>query len=80
MNLDAIKKYFPHAFKANDVKSLIIGLVVYALIAFVAGLVLGFLGIIPIIGFVFGVIGWLVEIYCIAGVILTILAFLKIVQ
>lgn len=80
MNLEAIKKYFPHAFKANDVKSLIIGLVVYAVIAFVAGLVLGLLGIIPIIGFVFGVIGWLVEVYCVAGVILTILAFLKIVK
>lgn len=80
MNLDAIKKYFPHAFKANDVKSLIIGLVVYALIAFVAGLVLGFLGIIPIIGFVCGIVGWLVDIYCIAGVILSILVFLKIVK
>ena len=80
MNFNAVKKYFPHAFKANDVKDLIIGLVVYALIAFVAGLVLGLLGIIPILGFIFRVIGWLVEIYCIAGVILSILVFLKIVQ
>lgn len=80
MNLDPIKKYFPHAFKAVDVKSLIINLVVYAVIAFVAGLVLGLLGILPIIGFVFGILGWLVELYCTAGVILTILVFLKIVQ
>lgn len=80
MNFDPIKKYFPHAFKANDVKYLVIGLVVYALIAFVAGLVLGLLGIIPILGFIFRVIGWLVEVYCIAGIILSILVFLKVVQ
>ena len=80
MNLDAIKKYFPHAFRVNDVKSLIINLLIYAVIAFVTGIVLGILGIIPIIGFVVGIIGWLVEIYCTVGVILAILVFLKIVQ
>ena len=80
MNFDAVKKYFPHAFKAKDVKSLIIGLIVYALIAFVSGLVLGLLGIIPILGFIFRVIGWLFEVYCIAGVIITILVFIKVIQ
>lgn len=80
MNLDMIKKYFPHAFRVNDVKSLIVNLVIYALIAFVAGIVLGLLGIIPILGFVFGVIGWVVELYCTAGVILAILVFLKVIK
>ena len=80
MNLDVIKKYFPHAFKAIDVKSLIINLVIYALIAFVAGIVLGLLGVIPILGFIFGVIGWVVELYCTAGVILAILVFLKVLK
>lgn len=80
MNLDVIKKYFPHAFRVNDVKSLVINLIIYALIAFVAGIVLGLLSIIPILGFIFGVIGWLTELYCTAGVILAILVFLKIVQ
>lgn len=80
MNLDMIKKYFPHAFKAIDVKSLIINLVIYALIAFVAGIVLGLLGVIPIIGFIFGVIGLVVELYCTAGVILAILVFLKVLK
>ena len=49
--MDMVKKYFPQAFKANDVKSLIIALLIYAVIAFVGGLVIGLLGIIPIIGF-----------------------------
>ena len=80
MNLDAIKKYFPHAFRVNDVKSLIINLLIYAVIAFVGGLVIGLLGIIPIIGFIAGVLGWLLEIYCTIGIILAILVFLKVVK
>ena len=56
--MDMVKKYFPQAFKANDVKSLIIALLIYAVIAFVGGLVIGLLGIIPIIGFIAGVLGW----------------------
>lgn len=78
--MDTVKKLFPHAFKANDVKSLIVALLVYAVIAFVGGLILGVLGVIPVIGFIAGVIGWLLEIYCTAGIILAILAFLKIVK
>ena len=78
--MDAIKKYFPQAFAAKDVKSLIIGLVIYAVIAFVGGLVLGLLSIIPIIGFIASVLGWVLRLYCAVGVILAILVFLKIVQ
>ena len=80
MNLNVIKPYFPQAFKANDVKSLIIALVVYALIACIGGFVLGLLTIIPILGFIFRVVSWLVEIYCAAGVILSLLVFLKFVK
>lgn len=78
--MDAIKKYFPQAFSAKDVKSLIIALVIYAVIAFVGGLVLGLLGIIPIIGFIASVLGWVLRLYCAVGIILAILVFLKIVQ
>ena len=78
--MDMVKKYFPQAFKANDVKSLIIALLIYAVLAVVGGFVIGLLGIIPIIGFIAGILGWLLEIYCTNGVILAILVFLKIVK
>lgn len=80
MKLNALKPYFPHAFKSNSVKSLIIGLLIYAVIAAVANIVFGLLDNIWIIGFIFSVIGWVVDIYCVAGVILAILVFLKVVQ
>ena len=78
--MDMVKKYFPQAFKANDVKSLIIALLIYAVLAVVGGFVIGLLGIIPSIGFIAGILGWLLEIYCTIGVILAILVFLKIVK
>lgn len=78
--MDMVKKYFPQAFKANDVKSLIIALLIYAVLAVVGGFIIGLLGIIPIIGFIAGILGWLLEIYCTIGIILAILVFLKIVK
>ena len=80
MNLDAIKKYFPQAFAAKEVKSLIIALLIYAVIAVLGGFVLGLLTIIPIIGFIFSVLAWVLRLYCAVGIILAILVFLKIVQ
>ncbi len=80
MKLNALKPYFPHAFKANSVKDLIINLLIYAVIFAVANIVFGLLDNIWIIGFIFSVIGWLVSIYCVVGVILAILVFLKVVQ
>ena len=78
--MEAIKKYFPHAFKAQDVKSLIIALVVYVIIDVVCGAVIGLLAMIPVLGIIFGILGSLVGLYALIGIILSILAFLKIVK
>lgn len=78
--MDMLKKYFSHAFKANDVKSFIIALIIYAVIAFVGGLILGLLAAIPILGIIFSIIGWLLEIYITVGVILSILVFVKVIK
>lgn len=78
--MDMLKKYFPHAFKATDVKAFIIALIIYAVIAFVGGLILGLLSAIPVLGFIFSIIGWLLEIYITVGVILAILVFVKVVK
>ena len=80
MKLNAIKPYFPNAFKANSVKALVIALVIYAVITAVANIVTGLLGWIPVVGWLLGILAWLINIYCVAGVILSLLVFLKIVQ
>ena len=78
--METVKKYFPHAFKAEDVKSLVIALVVYVLIDIVCGAVIGLLAKIPVLGIIFGILGSLVGLYALIGIILSILAFLKIVK
>ena len=78
--MDTLKKLFPLSFKEGDVKSLIITIVIYIVVAAVAGLVLGLLGRIPLIGWIFRLVGWLIDVYCTVGVVLAILKFLNIVK
>ena len=78
--MDILKKFFPHAFKANDLTAFIITLVIYVLIDIVCGLVIGLLAAIPVIGFIFSLLGGLVGLYALIGVVLSILVFVKVIK
>lgn len=82
--MDALKKFWPHAYKAEDVTGLIIAILIYAAMNFVCWLV-GFLfGFIPLLGSIlnaiWGVVGWLVGIYATVGVVIALLHFFKILK
>ena len=55
--MDMVKKFFPNAFTATDVKPFIIALVIYLLIDVVCGFVIGLLAKIPLLGIIFGLLG-----------------------
>ncbi len=80
--MDILKKVFPLSFKANDVAYLVISIIVYVLASTIIGVINGILAIIPLIGFilaaVFGLVSAIVGIYCLAGIVISILVFLKI--
>ena len=78
--MEALKKFFPHAFKANDVKALIISLVIYVLIDVVCGFVIGLLAKIPLIGIIFSILGTVVGLYALVGIILSIRVFVKVIK
>ena len=78
--MDTVKKFFPNAFTATDVKPFIIALVIYVLIDVVCGVVIGLLAKLPILGIIFGLIGSVVGLYALAGVVLSILVFLKVIK
>lgn len=80
MKMDMIKKYIPLPFKAKDLQAFIIILVTYALVDLLCGLVIGLLAEIPVIGILFSIIGWLVGLYALAGIVLTILVFVKVIE
>ena len=61
--------------KGDAVMSLII-----TAINFIGGLIIGLLSIIPFIGWLFSIVGALLEIYTLAGIILAILVFAKVLK
>lgn len=78
--MDFLKKYLPHAFKAKETNDFIVSLIIYAVIAIVGGAVIGLLSELPIIGFVFGLFGAVVDLYALVGVVLSILVFVKVIK
>lgn len=78
--MDTVKKFFPNAFAATDVKPFVIALVIYLLIDVVCGVVIGLLAKLPILGIIFSLIGSIVGLYALAGVVLSILVFLKVIK
>ena len=75
-----IKSLFPQTMQAKDLKGLLIAILIYVIVNFVGGFVLGLLSKIPLLGFVFGLVGWVLSIYCAVGIIVAILVFFKIVK
>lgn len=80
--MDLLKKFFPLSFtaKPEDVPSFVIALIIYAVILIVGGFVIGLLGLLPIIGILFGLLGGLLDLYGLAGIVITILWFAKILK
>jgi len=78
--MDALKKFFPHAFKATELSSFIITLIIYVVVDIVCGFVIGLLAKIPLIGVIFSLLGSLVGLYALVGIILSILVFVKVLK
>ncbi len=70
-----LKKIFPLSFKyVKDITNLIIGIIIYVVLGAIGGVLIG---LVPIVGLI---IGGLLDLYVAIGVVLLILAFLKIIK
>lgn len=78
--MDMLKKFYPHAFKANDLTPFIVALVIYVLIDVVCGAIIGLLAKIPLIGILFSILGSVIGLYALVGIVLSILVFVKVVK
>ncbi len=74
--ISKIKKYFPFTPAKKDVKSLVVAVAIYLVAGIVAGTVIGIFAPVFILGVLFGIVGALVDIYCIVGITITVLDFL----
>lgn len=78
--MDFIKTLFPFSFKTDSVKSLLITIVAYIVIGFVVGLLLGLLGKIWLVGWIFRLIAWIVRVYMLLGILFALLSFFKVIK
>ena len=87
--METLKKLFPFSFKKMEsVADLIVGIIVYVVAAIIAGLVItvatfigGWIPVVgAILGFVLGAVGTLVEVYVIAGIVIKILVYTKVIK
>ena len=78
--MDVLKKLFPYSFNINDTNNFVIKLIVYVVVGIVAGTVIGLLSAIPLVGWLFSLVGTLVSLYVTVGLVLTILVFCKVLK
>lgn len=79
--MDMLKTYFPYSFKAkNDITALVVDIIIYVVIGLVAGLVLGLLSKIPLIGILFSIVNYVIYLYLVVSLVLSVLDYLKIIK
>lgn len=79
--MELLQKIFPLSFKLSDtVANLVIGILIYVVGSAIIGAILGWLSLIPIIGVVFSLINTLFGIYCLAGIVIEVLVFAKVLK
>ena len=87
--MDALKKIFPLSFKRTDTAGdLIIGILIYIVVGIIASAVItlatmigGWIPVVgAILGWALGVVGSLVGLYTLAGIVIQILVFAKVLK
>ncbi|MBQ7888367.1 MAG: hypothetical protein IJ356_01255 [Erysipelotrichaceae bacterium] len=79
--MEMLKKYFPFSFtEKKDIAAVIVNVLLHIVAGWVIGIVLGIAGILPVIGWVTGLAGALVEVYLFAGMVLSVLDYLKLLK
>ena len=87
--METLKKFFPLSWKyTKDVSNLIIGIIIYVVAAIVAGALITLatllVGWIPLVGWLvawaLGLVGSLIGVYVLAGIVIQILVFTKVIK
>ena len=80
--MDFLKAFWPTPFKIKpkDVASFLIQLLIFVVVVALVGVLIGVLRNIPILGWVFGIVGSLVGIYNVVGIVLCVLVFADVLK
>ena len=78
--MELIKALFPLSFRGSGFKTLLVSVLIYIAIYVVCSLLLGLLFVIPFLGWLRSILGWVVNAYCSIGIVIAILVFLNILK
>lgn len=87
--METLKKIFPLSWKyTKDVANLIIGILIYLVVGIIAGVLIALstliTGWIPVVGFIIGLVlglaSSLIGVYVLAGIVIQILVFAKVIK
>lgn len=79
MNL--LKALFPFSFtQKNGTAALAVSLIAHILVGAVIGAVIAVLAKVPLVGFIFGIIGGLIDLYVLIGIVLVLLDYFKVLR
>ena len=79
--MEQMKKYFPFSFtEKKDVMALVVNVVLHIAASWIIAILLGILGLIPVVGWFTGLAGMLCELYLFAGIVLSVLDFCKVLK
>ena len=79
--MELLKKIFPFSFAKKDgVGGLIINVLIQLVVGIVIGFVIGILAKIPVVGLIVGLVGALIDLYVLAGIVLSFLHYFKVIK
>ena len=79
--MDLLKKFFPFSFTAKaDVTALVVNVIIYLAAGVLIGFAIKLVSIIPIIGFIVGLLGGVIDLYILVGIILSCLDYFKVLK
>lgn len=79
--MSILRKIWPYSFTAKrNVVALIIAIALHLVGEVVAGLVIGLLSQVPVVGFLFSIVGSLLGVYVFVGIVLCVLDFFNVLK
>lgn len=79
--MDLLKKIFPISFKyAKDVKALAISIIAYFIVGAVGGIVIWLASAIPLVGWIVGTLGGILDLYVLIGIVLEVIVHLNVIK
>lgn len=71
--MDMLKKIFPFSFKFETTQQFVWTIILYVAVNVVVSIVLSFMGRIPFVGWVFSIANYATYLYCLGGIVISIL-------